>query len=304
MLITYKNVPRGTFLIYFFIMNIEYLTTKNPYFNISGITSSEANYVCERIKETLKPIQELVSNIQTHTASIDGENIDNFKKIENIDEKLTKIGALYAISAYLRTAIKEKDTRLEKINLLLKNIINETEEEVKPIDYQELENLKNPTIDDFIKTLPLEKVVKYKEVEAKAAHIGKYIHNFDEIRNSLTNKELISFKQVGEQVFKIKNTPLYNLEELQILQEKLLAEHREFESEVNFYKAQFREFENEMKVKYEQDKKKLYQERQEKINQLIIEKTEKLTKIKEEIANFKIIIPNNYKTEINDLLKK
>ena len=271
-------------------MNIEYLTTKNPYFNVSGITSSEANYVCERIKETLKPIQELVSNIQTHTASIDGENIDNFKKIENIDEKLTKIGALYAISAYLRTAIKEKDSRLEKINLLLKNIINETEEEVKPIDYQELENLKNPTIDDFIKTLPLEKVVKYKEVEAKAAHIGKYIHNFDEIRNSLTNKELITFKQVGEQVFKIKNTPLYNLEELQILQEKLLAEHREFE--------------NEMKVKYEQEKKKLYQERQEKINQLIIEKTEKLTKIKEEIANLKIIIPNNYKTEINDLLKK
>ena len=141
-------------------------------------------------------------------------------------------------------------------------------------------------------------------MEAKAAHIGKYIHNFDEIRNNLTNKELISFKQVGEQVFKIKNTPLYNLEELQVLQEKLLAEHREFESEVNFYKTQFREFENEMKVKYEQDKKKLYQERQEKINQLIIEKTEKLTKIKEEIANFKIIIPNNYKTEINDLLKK
>ena len=265
-------------------MNIEYLTTKNPYFNVSGITSSEANYVCECIKETLKPIQELVSNIQTHTA--------------------TKIGALYAISAYLRTAIKEKDSRLEKINLLIKNIINETEEEVKPIDYQELENLKNPTIDDYIKTLPLEKVVKYKEVEAKAAHIGKYIHNFDEIRNRLTNRELISFKQVGEQVFKIKNTPLYNLEELQVLQEKLLAEHREFESEVNFYKAQFREFENEMKVKYEQEKQKLYQERQEKINQLIIEKTEKLTKIKEEIANFKIIIPNNYKTEINDLLKK
>ena len=106
----------------------------------------------------------------------------------------------------------------------------------------------------------------------------------------MTNKELISFKQVGEQVFKIKNTPLYNLEELQVLQEKLLAEHREFE--------------NEMKVKYEQEKKKLYQERQEKINQLIIEKTEKLTKIKEEIANLKIIIPNNYKTEINDLLKK
>ncbi|WP_218563984.1 hypothetical protein [Moraxella caprae] len=29
------------------------LLTKNPYFNASGLTSSEANYICESIKETL-----------------------------------------------------------------------------------------------------------------------------------------------------------------------------------------------------------------------------------------------------------
>ncbi|CEN35731.1 hypothetical protein [Capnocytophaga cynodegmi] len=49
-------------------------------------------------------------------------------------------------------------------------------------------------------------------------------------------------------MFKIINVPLYEIEELQILQEKLLAQHREFESEVNFYKAKFREFENQSKV--------------------------------------------------------
>lgn len=95
-------------------MNV--LLTKNPYFNTSGLTSSEANYVCERIKERLKPIQNLVTNMATHTASLEGEKLDNFTKIEKIDEKLEKIGTLYAISAYLRTAIKEKEARLDEIS--------------------------------------------------------------------------------------------------------------------------------------------------------------------------------------------
>lgn len=39
------------------------LLTLNPYFNRSGLTSSEANYICERIKEHLKPIQDEVQDI-------------------------------------------------------------------------------------------------------------------------------------------------------------------------------------------------------------------------------------------------
>ncbi|GIM53635.1 hypothetical protein CAPN005_02820 [Capnocytophaga cynodegmi] len=46
------------------------------------------------------------------------------------------------------------------------------------------------------------------------------------------------------------------------------------------------------------------QARQEKINQLVVSETAELIKIKEEIANFRIVIPNLYKTEIQDLLKK
>ena len=173
------------------------LQTKNPYFNTSGLTSSQANYVCERIKEYLKPIQDRVNNIETHTASLDGEPLDNFTKVENIKEKLSQIGTLYAISSYLRTAIKEKDDRLEILNTKLKNVITEVEREVSPIDYKELSKIKEITIEDYLKTLPLEEVVHYKEAEAKAAHIGKYIHNFDEVRTALTKKELISFREVG-----------------------------------------------------------------------------------------------------------
>jgi len=143
-----------------------------------------------------------------------------------------------------------------------------------------------------------------KEAEAKAAHIGKYIHNFDEVRNQLNKKELITFKEVGEQVFKVKNTPLYELSELQQLQEQLLAEHREYESEVNFYKTQFRTYQNNCKLQYEQELQCLLQERQAKVNALVVEKTAELTKLKETIANYRIVVPNVYKETIGTLLKK
>lgn len=283
---------------------MEALKTKNPYFNTSGLTSSEANYICERIKERLKPIQDAVSYIPTHTATLDGERLDKFAKIENIDAKLTQIGSLYAISAYLRTAIKEKDDRLNEISQKIVEIRQKVEQKVDEIDFKSLEKIKKVTIDDFLKTLPLEDVVNYKESEAKAAHIGKFIHNFDAIREEITQKELISFKEVGEKVFKIHNIPLYELQELQNLQENLLAQHRKYESEVNFYKAKFREFENQSKLQYEQELLRLSQQRQDKINQLVIEKTTELTQIKEEIAQFRIVIPNRYKAKIDELLKK
>lgn len=283
---------------------MEYLETKNPYFNTSGLTSSEANYVCERIKERLKPIQDLVSSIETHTSSIDGEALDTFTKVDDIGGKLTEIGALYAISAYLRTAIKEKETRLEIVNKKLNEVIAKAEEEVKPIDYEPLHRLRDVSMDDYLKTLSVEAVVRYKEAEAKAAHIGKYIHSFDEVRTKLTKKELISFKEVGEQVFKVKNTPLYNLAELQQLQEQLLAEHREYESEVNYYKAQFRTYQNNCKLQYEQEHQRLLQERQNQVKALVVEKTALLTKLKEKIANYRIIVPNDYKITIEALLKK
>ena len=283
---------------------IDYLQTKNPYFNTSGLTSSEANYVCERIKERLKPIQDLVNTIETHTSSIDGEPLDNFKKVDDIGGKLTEIGSLYAISAYLRTAIKEKESRLDVLTKKLTNVQIEVEKEVEPIDYEHLNRLKEVTIEDYLKTLSLEEVVRYKEAEAKAAHIGKYIHNFDEVRTNLTKKELITLKQVGEQVFKVKNVPLYDLAELQKLQEQLLAQHREVESEVNFYKAQFRTFQNNAQLQYEQELQRLQQERQEKGTALVVERTANLMKIKETVAGFRIVVPNSYKSTIEHLLKK
>ena len=260
--------------------------------------------MCERIKERLKPIQDLVNTIETHTSNIDGEPLDNFEKVDDIGGKLTEIGSLYAISAYLRTAIKEKEARLDVLTKKLTNIQLEAEAEVKPIDYEQLNRLREVTIEDYLKTLSLEEVVRYKEAEAKAAHIGKYIHNFDEVRTNLSKKELITLKQVGEQVFKVKNVPLYDLAELQKLQEQLLAQHREVESEVNFYKAQFRTFQNNAQLQYEQELQKLQQERQKKVTALVVEKTAELMKIKETVAGFRIVVPNSYKSTIEHLLKK
>lgn len=278
------------------------LLTKNPYFNVSGLTSSQANYICERIKETLKPIQDEITNLETHTSSLDGEALDNFKKVHDIDGKLEKIGNLYAISAFFRTAIKEKDKRIAILNDKIGQIRHEQDLILPNIDMEYLEQIKNVGIDDYLLTLPLSDVISYKTAEARASHIGKFIHNFDKIRTSLTKKEKISFKQVGEQVFKIHHTPLYELDELQSLQSYLLSEHREHENTVNLYKAKFREFENQAKVRYEEELNRLQNERNALLNAKVKAQTEHLVSIKNDIANFKIIVPNEFKEIIQELL--
>lgn len=283
-------------------MKMNNILTKNPYFNVSGLTSSQANYICERIKEHLKPIQEQIYHLETHTSSLDGEALDHFQKVEHIEQKLAEIGALYAISAFLRTAIKEKESRLDEISLQIRNVRAKLEQRLEPIDIQSLDKLANVTFDDFLLTLALTDVVAYKSAEAKAAHIGKFIHNFDAIRQAIHKKERISFKQVGEQVFKIHHTPLYDLDELQKIQAYLLAEHREYETQVNQFKAQFHEFENQAKLKYEQEYSRLVSEREQLLNQQVTAEAEKLLNIKTEIANFKIVVPNEFKAYIEQLL--
>lgn len=283
---------------------IQNLLTKNPYFNVSGITSSEANYICERIKETLKPIQDELSFLETHTSSLDGEKLDDFKRVENIDEKLKHIGELYAISAFFRTAIKEKERRIKYINDKIREIRYYEDKYLADVDLKELEKIHKVEMDDYLLTLPLADVISYKTAEARASHIGKFIHNFDEIRHKLTKQEKISLKQVGEQVFKIHHTPLYELDELQQTQNQLLAEHRDYENTVNFYKAKFREFENQAQVRYEEELNKRQNERNAILNERVKAKTEQFTAVKAQIANFKIIVPNEFKETIDELLKK
>ncbi|CEN35012.1 hypothetical protein [Capnocytophaga cynodegmi] len=65
--------------------------------------------------------------------------MDNFKKVENIDEKLEKIGNLYAISAYLRSAIKEKDNLVNEISQKILQIRQKVEEKVEEIDFEALD---------------------------------------------------------------------------------------------------------------------------------------------------------------------
>ena len=73
---------------------------------------------------------------------------------------------------------------------------------------------------------------------------------------------------------------------------------------MNFYKTQFRTFQNNAQLQYEQELQRLQQERQEKVTALVVERTAELMKIKETVAGFRIVVPNSYKSTIEYLLKK
>lgn len=119
------------------------LTKKKTYFSNTDLTSSEANFICERIKERLKPIVYEVNNINTHTVTVDGEAYDSNKRVDNIEDKLKEIAELYSVSAYLRTAIKEKEQRLNAIKKQIDRVKIQAE----------LDITKENMGDEFVKTL-------------------------------------------------------------------------------------------------------------------------------------------------------
>lgn len=124
-------------------MIMKNLTKKKTYFSNTGLTSSEANFICERIKERLKPIVYEVNNINTHTVTVDGEAYDSNKRVDNIEDKLKEIAELYSVSAYLRTAIKEKEQRLNAIKKQIDRVKIQAE----------LDITKENMGDEFVKTL-------------------------------------------------------------------------------------------------------------------------------------------------------
>lgn len=89
--------------------------------------------------------------------------------------------------------------------------------------------------------LTTNEINEYLEAEAFAAHIGQFIHKgqiLDSLRNKLNTIPSIEWMEINKD---IKSPVMINIhhtsEELISLHEKLSAEHRNYESRVNYFKA-------------------------------------------------------------------
>ena len=270
----------------------------SKFLDTKGLTTAEANYTANIIKELCERISNEIKQLTLFkgTLNFQGKQTEYNKvyKVENLEEKCLEEGNLYALSAWLREAIKAKEALLKQVendNFDI-SLLNE-------VNYGKTTNLL--TEDEVKYSLPINELAEYLAYEAKAAHIGKKVHPngiFEQWFNMIKNTPKVQINEINKD---------YIVEFDQVVDEKdlyqtyftLQKEYREAEQKVNYYKAKVKNLLNERNQEINQKNRAL----QDKLSQdLEIQNSKNLAlqaeinnlrgqKLKE-VSELKIIIPN------------
>ena len=270
----------------------------SKFLDTKGLTTAEANYTANIIKELCERISNEIKQLTLFkgTLNFQGKQTEYNKvyKVENLEEKCLEEGNLYALSAWLREAIKSKEALLKQVendNFDI-SLLNE-------VNYGKATSLL--TEDEVKYSLPINELAEYLAYEAKAAHIGKKVHPngiFEQWFNMIKNTPKVQINEINKD---------YIVEFDQVVDEKdlyqtyftLQKEYREAEQKVNYYKAKVKNLLNERNQEINQKNRAL----QDKLSQdLEIQNSKNLAlqaeinnlrgqKLKE-VSELKIIIPN------------
>ncbi|TXI86966.1 MAG: hypothetical protein E6Q36_08275 [Chryseobacterium sp.] len=280
-----------------------------------GLTSSEASRVANFLKELVKGIDVNVDDFKiiTSKALKEGKELptDNNVRIEDWSKKLQDKAKYFSLSAWLKEAIKYKDRLFEEESN--KHFNASTINSSDLLTYPEKPSKKDTSFESFfLNELDTRQQAEYLKEEAYAAHIGKFIHNFDTIREQLNNFEPTVFKPlVGGETLTVVRTLLYTKEELVEEHENLLKLHRESEKILNYYRAKHKEWVADIDRKYQIDLDEYTMEYTtvSNLNNKVVqtyrtafenEKTDRL----EELRQSKIVIPNELQPILDEVYEK
>lgn len=277
-----------------------------------GLTSAEANYTANIVKELCERIATEINNMSLFTAILtkDGKkhNFAKERKVENLHEKCLEEGKLYALSAWLREGIKDKDKIISLIDT------DDFGFELKSTDHivKGFKLINNPTEEEIKRELPINELAEYLSNEAKAAHIGKKVHPsgiFEKWLREIKNTPCLQLHPDNKDLI-ITLTQVVQEEDLYKIYFDLQKEYREAEQKVNYYKAKIKNLLSdkireinttnlEIRNKYQQELDSINTENysiQQQINNARLEKVK-------ELSELKIIIPNELQSTIDFIQK-
>jgi ribosomal protein S17 len=223
------------------------------FFAGEGLSQTEANHQANMVKEIADIIKREFESTGVYTEKVvyAGEEVplDNNQTITDLVEKAQMEGNLYALSAWLRSAVKAKEELL-KIIRTAPDTFFLTEEEVYPTIsiprpmQHEVPLQKTWTEEDVIGEFTIAERAEYLRLEAQAAHLGKKIHTggiLDQIFTGLRNFVPFRFHGLrdgaGMKDFPVRRARLYEVEGFEAAFFQLQAEHRSVEARLNWYKA-------------------------------------------------------------------
>lgn len=261
---------------------------------VQGLTSSEANHVTNIVKELVKGLDSATLVIASTSVEKNGiwHKMDENAKKDTWVEDIKRVGELYALSAWLKSGIKLKEDMLNNVNRIQPVNVDTPEYLPMPVE-------KATSFETYVLTLNTKEYNEYLANEAVAAHVGKFVHSFDKIRNQSDNFQPAELKEFKNELVMLKHTRLYTKEELEAGFFELQKIHREAEKIVNSYKAKHKEWVKTVQDEYTKEAQHVMSEN----NKLRIAHTDALyqaaqeaeTKKREErktISNLKILIPN------------
>ena len=231
------------------------------FFGEHGLTSTSANHLANIAQEKIVSNEAKLRNLNFVTTTVDivGSPADSGKVInKGYDEAqlgeirglLAEIADMNAFCAWIREAIRAKDTELEDVTemgyeewLKENNLENE-----RPVPEDDV------TIDDIKAEMNIKERNEYFHLEAIAATIGKYIHKdgiYSAARQELHNRLMkpYSTEGTGKETLIYQHTPSIDQQKVEDLFFDLQKWHRTNEASLNRikYNIQFRKMNAQFK---------------------------------------------------------
>ena len=235
------------------------------FFDKNGISSSQANFVADQIKERNRLVASEIENTRPYTERLTVDSVVHTvarSEKKNLFELSQKEGRLYALSAWLREAMKAKqdfqkyyistpDTELvefpvEKLTMPLRPVIP------VPVAFTEKE---------AIATFSIADLAAFYTAESLAAHIGKRIHGTGVVAklrsDTLERREQqTEFRVLNNVSCPVTFSPTYYVDEIDGDFQKLHEIHRGFERMLNNFKARIHNLMNDTNVARHNEYKK------------------------------------------------
>jgi hypothetical protein len=236
-------------------------------------------------------------------------------------------GTLTGVQAFLMEAIKGKDALLEAITAQAFN----TNEFQKEFPYPEMEEIEYPTVQSFVTEewgwdqLTAAETAEYIEAEAKAAHIGQFIHKtgkLSHLRRELPLIKTLEWMEIkaGQKtpvVVALHHTPA----DLMLIHEEFATIHREYEQKVNYFKAKVKNLVTTENARIAKENAKLiaeynsnYSEISERFQSNLKKYRNELDKAmqefeghkesaKKEVVAMRIVVDKRFQSTIDEILK-
>ncbi len=271
----------------------------SPFFGPEGLTSTSANHIANVAKEHYESLEaELAAiNFVEESISVVG-TVDKTVSVlgtpdilEKVDSYLNEISELKAFIAWLREAIKKKDS-------LSKELSYYKSEEYNNLQMPERPNVR--TQDEILSSWDIKDRERYLSLEAECAVIGKFIHpkgSYSKAKERLFKKIVkpIETNENGRDTIITYYTPIVTKKEVEDKFFELQKRHRAAQAELNSLKSRLEKEETAEKDKISReymaalDEYNTQKQKLSELDRLYVEEERK------KIESLKIVIPPHHR---------